>query len=78
MQFNPGDKVQLNPIVLEEDPRKNNHHLYERILKENREGTVVRLDNSYEWFGEDCFWVKFNYATILLSEKHFHLLKEGW
>ena len=68
--YKAGDQVKLNSIILEEDPRKNNHRLYQRIINENRVGEVERLDNSGDWFAGNCYWVKFHYAKILLSEAH--------
>jgi hypothetical protein len=71
--FAQGDPVKLNPSVLEDQALKSNHHLLERILKEDRHGEVREQDLAKSTPKAFYYWVKFHYAAFLLSE--FHIMK---
>jgi hypothetical protein len=64
MKLQQGQLVKLNPALLENEKRKSNHHLFKRIMEEDRTGEVLNYENSEHYKG---WWVKFHYGKILLQ-----------
>lgn len=65
-----GTLVNVALAVLEDQPVKSNHHLLERIIKEDRTGEVINVDTERSSKETFRYWVKFHYAKILLSDEY--------
>jgi hypothetical protein len=65
-----GYPVKLNPAVLEDQSLKSNHHLFRRILQEERMGEIREKDAAKSTPDTTRYWVKFQFVAILLSEQH--------
>lgn len=68
--YNPGEPVKLAPSALEDQTLKSNHHILDRVLKEDQAGEIKERDLDKSTPEAFFYWVKFHYASILLSEIH--------
>ena len=74
--FAPGNKVNLHPAILEDTSVKADHHLFHRVLNENRTGEVVQLDTTMSSATVFKYWIQFHGFKVLLKEDHFVLLSK--
>lgn len=63
-QLKSGDRVKVNPQVLEDQTRKSNHHILRRIIEEDKTGEIMKQG---ETINQSGWWVRFHYATVLLE-----------
>lgn len=74
--FAAGNKVKINPAVLEDENVKANHHLFQEALKHNETGLVVVPDPQRTKGNDHWFRVKFHFFTAPLKEDHMILLSK--
>jgi hypothetical protein len=74
--FASGNKVKLNPTILEDESTKSNHHFFIRVLNENSTGEVLRLDTEKSTGHIFKYWIQFPRFNALLKEDHFVLLSK--
>ena len=59
-----GDRVKVNPKVLQDQTRKANHHILRRMIEEDRTGEIIKQGETINHSG---WWVRLPYATVLLE-----------
>jgi len=74
--FALGNKVKINPTVVEDEATKINHHLFGEALKHNVTGEVVELDAKRSTAAEFWYGVKFHFFTPPLKEHQIVLLSK--
>ena len=74
--FAVGNKVKVNPDLLEDPAVKANHHLFQEALKHNVTGEIIEPDAQRTNGNEYWFRVKFHFFTAPMKEDHMILLSK--
>lgn len=63
--------VIIDPLILEDQSTKSNHHIFKRLIAEKEVGTVAGLDvEKSEEENANLYWVQFYMAAIRIDEKY--------
>lgn len=74
--FTTGNKVKLNPAVLEDQSVKTSHHFFQEALRYDLTGLVIEIDTKRSSTTEFWYRVQFHSFTAPLKEDHIILLSK--